>query len=65
MGDYNTIHRGEDRMVGSPVTDAEIRYFNDYLRDTSMTILKHIGRDFTWTNGHTYNRIDWALVNTR
>ncbi|KAH0776135.1 hypothetical protein KY290_007546 [Solanum tuberosum] len=65
MGDYNTIHRGEDRMIGSPVTDAEIRDFDDYLRDTNITILKHIGRDFTWTNGYTYSRIDWALVNTR
>jgi len=60
-----TIHKGEDRIVGSPVIDAEIRDFDDYLRDTSMTILKHIGRDFTWTNGHTNSRIDWALVNTR
>ncbi|KAK4706884.1 hypothetical protein R3W88_033601 [Solanum pinnatisectum] len=65
MGDYNIIHRGEDRMVGSPVTDAEIKDFDYYLRDASMTILKDIGRDFTWTNGHTYSRIDWALVNTR
>ncbi|KAH0714938.1 hypothetical protein KY284_007843 [Solanum tuberosum] len=42
MGDYNTIHKGEDRIVGSLVIDAEIRDFDDYLRDTSMTILKHI-----------------------
>lgn len=29
-----------------------------------MTILKHIGRDYTWTNVHTYSRIDWRIVNT-
>jgi len=64
MGDYNTFHRGEDRMVGSSVQDAEIRDFDDFLKDTSMTILKYTGRDYTWTNGHTYSRIDWALVTT-
>ncbi|KAK4731362.1 hypothetical protein R3W88_024350 [Solanum pinnatisectum] len=65
MGDYNTIHRGEDIMVGSPVQDAEIRDFDEYLRDTSMPILKHTSREYTWTNGHIYNRTDCALVNTR
>lgn len=27
MGNYNTFHKGEDRMVGAPVQDAEIRDF--------------------------------------
>ncbi|KAH0636028.1 hypothetical protein KY290_036423 [Solanum tuberosum] len=31
----------------------------------STTILRHNGREFTWTNGNTYNRIDWALVNAK
>ncbi|KAK4736662.1 hypothetical protein R3W88_000359 [Solanum pinnatisectum] len=65
MGDYNTFHRGEDRMMGATVQDAEIRDFDELLRDTCMTILKHTGREYTWTNGHTYSRIDWALVNAR
>ncbi|KAK4720321.1 hypothetical protein R3W88_018659 [Solanum pinnatisectum] len=38
MGDYNAIHRAEDRMIGAT---------------------------FTWTNGHTYSIIDWALVNAK
>lgn len=28
-----------------------------------MNILRHSGKDYAWNNGHTYNRIDWALVN--
>ncbi|WMV45671.1 hypothetical protein MTR67_039056, partial [Solanum verrucosum] len=65
MGDYNTFHRGEDRMVGDPVQDAEIRDFDGFLRARSMKILKHTSREYIWTNGHTYNIIDWALVNAR
>ncbi|WMV29674.1 hypothetical protein MTR67_023059 [Solanum verrucosum] len=30
-----------------------------------MTILRHNRREFTWTNGHTYSRIYWALVNVK
>lgn len=32
---------------------------------TGMTTLKHSGRAFIWTNGHTYNMIDLSLVNAR
>ncbi|KAK4736876.1 hypothetical protein R3W88_000573 [Solanum pinnatisectum] len=45
--------------------EVEIRDFDNYMRDTSMTILKHKDRDYTWKNRHTYSRIDWALVNTK
>ncbi|KAF3664682.1 hypothetical protein FXO38_10001 [Capsicum annuum] len=30
-----------------------------------MNILKHNGREYTCSNGHTYSRIDWALVNAK
>lgn len=33
------------------------------IKDTIMNILRHSGKDYAWNNGHTYNRIDWALVN--
>jgi len=58
MGDYNAIHRAKDRMVGATVQEDEIRDFESFLVDIGMTILRNNGRQFTWTNGHTYSRID-------
>ncbi|KAK4709664.1 hypothetical protein R3W88_004177 [Solanum pinnatisectum] len=30
-----------------------------------MTKLRASGREYTWTNGHTYSTINWGLVNAR
>ncbi|WMV45434.1 hypothetical protein MTR67_038819, partial [Solanum verrucosum] len=65
MGHYNVIHRAEDKMIGATVHEGKTKDFEDFLVDTSMTILRHNGREFAWTNGNTYNRIDWALVNAK
>ncbi|XP_070057556.1 uncharacterized protein [Nicotiana tomentosiformis] len=41
----------------------EIRDFNEFIEDIGLTEMKTSGRSFTWTNGHTYSKIDRALVN--
>ncbi|KAF3626550.1 hypothetical protein FXO38_27198 [Capsicum annuum] len=41
--------------------EAEIKDFANFIIDTNMTELRTIGRDYTWTNGHTCI-IDRALV---
>ncbi|KAH0717607.1 hypothetical protein KY285_013638 [Solanum tuberosum] len=63
MGDYNAIHRAEDRLIGYTIHEAETKDFDSFLKDTGMAILRVNGREFTWNNGHTYSKIDWALVN--
>ncbi|XP_019263540.1 PREDICTED: uncharacterized protein LOC109241270 [Nicotiana attenuata] len=63
MGDYNAIRSGEDRRIGNLVQEAEIRDFNDFIEHNVLTEIRTTGRNFTWTNGHTYSRIDRALVN--
>ncbi|KAH0696782.1 hypothetical protein KY290_015929 [Solanum tuberosum] len=63
MGDCNAIHRAEDRLIGSTIHEVETKDFDSFLKDTGMAILRANGREFTWNNGHTYNIIDWALVN--
>ncbi|KAM3263445.1 hypothetical protein P3L10_000439 [Capsicum annuum] len=65
MGDFNAIYREEDRMIGAQVYEAKIKDFSTFIEDTSMNILKHNGREYTCSNGHTYSRIDWALVNAK
>ncbi|KAG5581460.1 hypothetical protein H5410_052087 [Solanum commersonii] len=63
MGDFNSILHIEDRVVGSQVQEAELRDFKQCLLDTGLTELKNVGRNYTWTNEHTYSCIDKALVN--
>ncbi|KAH0716661.1 hypothetical protein KY290_012922 [Solanum tuberosum] len=65
MGDYNAIRAVEDRVNGGTPTKSELRDLNEFLEDTKMTTLRASGREYTWTNGHTYNTIDWGLVNAR
>ncbi|XP_075104448.1 uncharacterized protein LOC142178559 [Nicotiana tabacum] len=63
MGDYNTIRGQEDRPVGKPVQEAEVRDLNEFMEQNGLTEIRIVGRRFTWTNGHTYSRIDRAIVN--
>ncbi|XP_019250862.1 PREDICTED: uncharacterized protein LOC109229762 [Nicotiana attenuata] len=63
MRDYNTIRGQEDRPVGKPVQEAEVRDLNDFMEQNGLTEIRTVGRRFTWTNGHTYSRIDRAIVN--
>ncbi|KAF3623755.1 hypothetical protein FXO37_31704 [Capsicum annuum] len=65
MGDFNAIYREENRMIGAQFHEAEIKDFSIFIEDTGMNILKHNGREYTWSNMHTYSRIDWALVNAK
>ncbi|XP_016496576.1 uncharacterized protein LOC107815508 [Nicotiana tabacum] len=63
MGDYNATRSAEDRPIDNPVQELEVRNFNDFIEDTELTEMKTSGRNFTWTNGHTYSKIDRALIN--
>ncbi|PHT55880.1 hypothetical protein CQW23_04366 [Capsicum baccatum] len=63
MGDYNAIHKVEHRLIGSNVQEAEIKDFKSFLIENNMSVLRTMGREFCWTNGHTYTIIDWALEN--
>ncbi|XP_019257656.1 PREDICTED: uncharacterized protein LOC109235863 [Nicotiana attenuata] len=63
MGDYNAVLHEQDRQYGSTVQDMEIKDFKEFLQDTGMNELQTVGRGYTWTNNHTYSRIDRGLVN--
>nr|XP_009759334.1 PREDICTED: uncharacterized protein LOC104211894 [Nicotiana sylvestris] len=41
----------------------EIKDFKEFMKDTRMNELQTVGRDYIWTNNHTYSRIDKGLVN--
>ncbi|XP_019267526.1 PREDICTED: uncharacterized protein LOC109244827 [Nicotiana attenuata] len=64
MGDFNAVLHVTDRQHGSEVQDMEVKDFKEYMMDTGMNELQSVGRGYTWTNNHTYSRIDRGLVNT-
>ncbi|XP_019261589.1 PREDICTED: uncharacterized protein LOC109239475 [Nicotiana attenuata] len=63
MGDYNAVLHAQDRQHGSEIQDVKTKDFKEYMNDTGMNELQYVGRNYTWTNNHTYSRIDRALVN--
>ncbi|XP_019236447.1 PREDICTED: uncharacterized protein LOC109216720 [Nicotiana attenuata] len=63
MGDYNAVLHPQDRQYGTEVQEMKIKNFKEYMRDTGMNELQYVGRSYTWTNNHTYSRIDRGLVN--
>ncbi|XP_019224270.1 PREDICTED: uncharacterized protein LOC109205957 [Nicotiana attenuata] len=63
MGDYNAVLNDQDRQHGSVIQDMETKDFKEFMKDTGMNELQTVGREYTWTNNHTYSRIDKGLVN--
>ncbi|XP_019239018.1 PREDICTED: uncharacterized protein LOC109219060 [Nicotiana attenuata] len=63
MGDFNSILGVEDRMHGNDVHENETRDFKETIEDCNLAELPTVGREYTWTNGHVFSRIDRAIVN--
>ncbi|KAM3289797.1 hypothetical protein P3S67_018086 [Capsicum chacoense] len=63
MDDFNTLLTEDNRT--SSVQEIEVKDFNNFLENTGSSKIKTIGRKYTWTNGHVYSKIDWALGSTR
>ncbi|XP_070015914.1 uncharacterized protein [Nicotiana sylvestris] len=66
-GDFNNVLHTDDR-IGAPVTQSEIKGFQDAIITLQLTQLKSLGWFYTWCNKQqlekrVYNRIDWALEN--
>ncbi|PHT66104.1 hypothetical protein T459_30529 [Capsicum annuum] len=55
MGDFNAVLNHDDRL-GSQMQEAEVRDFNALLTNTGLTVLKTVGRFYTWTNSQVHSR---------
>ncbi|XP_070011242.1 uncharacterized protein [Nicotiana sylvestris] len=64
MGYFNAILYVEDRIHDTEVQDAETRDFKTFMVEAGMTELQTIGKSYTWSNNHTYSKIDRAIVNS-
>ncbi|XP_058739150.1 uncharacterized protein LOC131611040 [Vicia villosa] len=68
VGDFNNVLKGNDRIRGHLVTEAEVRDLQ-YLMDLKdLSEMDSYGDHYTWFNNHTvgpiYSRIDKVLANT-
>ncbi|XP_075083607.1 uncharacterized protein LOC142167343 [Nicotiana tabacum] len=64
MGDFNSVLNSQDRQHGTIIHDMETKDFREFMNDIGMNELSNMGRDYTWTNNHTYSMIDMGIVNT-
>lgn len=62
-GDFNAILTLDDRLIGNPVQESETRDFNECITQYNLVELPTVEKDYTWTNGHVFSRIDKVLVN--
>ncbi|XP_070023455.1 uncharacterized protein LOC142179614 [Nicotiana tabacum] len=61
--DFNAVLTSQDQLHGTIMQDMETKDFRECMSDTGINELPAVGRDYTWTNNHTYSRIDRGLVN--
>ncbi|PHT71043.1 hypothetical protein T459_26147 [Capsicum annuum] len=62
MGDYNAILHSDDRAHDTAFQEAEIRDFKYFMANVGLCELKSVGRNYTWTNGHVFSKIDKVIV---
>lgn len=67
-GDFNSLLTYEDRVNGNPVTEAELRDFNECIIAADLIQLQSTGHYFSWSNkgmgnSRIQSRIDWGLGN--
>ncbi|GAB2281429.1 hypothetical protein Dimus_039469 [Dionaea muscipula] len=61
--DFNCVSDPSERMNGAPVHHHEIADFAQFKHDAGMIDIPSQGPWFTWTNNHTWCKLDRALVN--
>ncbi|KAH0701658.1 hypothetical protein KY285_015936 [Solanum tuberosum] len=68
-GDYNAILSQNDRLMGNPVTQADIQDFSQCINNLQLNELAWRGEYYTWSNKQVgtdriWSRIDRAFGNT-
>lgn len=63
-GDFNAVVDVENRIHGQPITENEIRDFREFLGSCNIFEMNSTGKKYTWSNGHVFSKIDWAICNT-
>ncbi|XP_055800398.1 uncharacterized protein LOC129869822 [Solanum dulcamara] len=69
-GDFNVICNEEEKLGGRPVTEAEVRDFNNCINVCNLEDCNFKGSKYTWWNGRTeeeciFKRLDKVLTNDK
>ncbi|GFZ01918.1 hypothetical protein Acr_15g0005270 [Actinidia rufa] len=65
LGDFNVVLKGEEKANGLPVTQYEVKDFQECCYETSVEDLRFTGLFYTWTNNSVWRKLDRAMVNHR
>ncbi|KAH9662191.1 reverse transcriptase domain-containing protein [Citrus sinensis] len=64
-GDFNVVQAVSEISGGHPQPQGAIDAFNLALLDCGLEDAGFVGSPFTWTNGHTWRRLDRVVCNAR
>lgn len=63
MGDFNAYKGVEDKQGGADPNSKSMTKFVNCCNSCDLMEVKFCGPRFTWRNGRTLERLDWALAN--
>ncbi|GFS35151.1 hypothetical protein Acr_00g0038130 [Actinidia rufa] len=65
LGDFNVVLKGEEKANGLPITQYEVKDFQECCYETGVEDLRFTGLFYTWTNNSVWSKLDRAMVNHR
>ncbi|GFY91496.1 hypothetical protein Acr_07g0016920 [Actinidia rufa] len=63
LGDFNNVLNIDERSNGHPVTQYEIKDFQQCCNKWGLTDMVYSGAHLTWTNNTTWCKLDRAMIN--
>ena len=58
LGDFNVVLKGEEKANGLPVTQYEVKDFQECCYETGVEDLRFTGLFYTWTNNSVWSKLD-------
>ncbi|XP_057463925.1 uncharacterized protein LOC130753792 [Actinidia eriantha] len=65
MGDFNNVLNIDERSNGHPVTQYEIKDFQQCCNKLGLIDTAYSGAHLTWTNNSTWCKLDRAMINNK
>uniref|UniRef100_A0A803P9C3 DUF4283 domain-containing protein n=1 Tax=Cannabis sativa TaxID=3483 RepID=A0A803P9C3_CANSA len=62
IGDFNDYLGLNDKSTSTRLSPSAMVHFQSFIYKYSLTPMPHIGNQFTYKHGHTFERLDWAVV---
>ncbi|KAK9921281.1 hypothetical protein M0R45_029799 [Rubus argutus] len=63
FGDFNELVGVEEKLGGCVRPSSQVRKFHETILDCGLLEVEFSGSPFTWSNGHTWERLDRGFIN--